>query len=548
MLVGRPEWPYLAQVAAGVFLLMALTFDLAAPLGGLRWPRWVLGLVAASWLLVNAALIWFKVESPIGTPVMVLLYLPASLWVLWTAWMFYGRLPFAARWGVLALFVVAAVGFPRLVAMDNGLSGEGNARFNWRWEVANRGRVQETPAFVGTVDLERTTPQDYAQFLGPQRLGVLPDVRLARDWNAAPPREVWRQPVGAGWGAFAVAGNYAVTQEQHGDDECAVCYRISDGARAWVHADKGRFETSLGGPGPRATPTIVDGRVYTLGATGLLNCLDGATGQPIWSINVLTDNQAENISHGVASSPLVVDDLVIVCPTGYGGPSLVAYHRDTGQRVWQAGQDQASYGSPLLAELGGVRQILLYTSVGVTGHDARSGQVLWSFPWTNNEGVNCSQPIPHAGGPYQVFAGTGYGKGSALFRVQQSADGNWSTERVWEKREMKTKFTTAVLHKGYLYGLDDGILACVDVKTGKRQWRDGRYQHGQILLAGDLLLVQAENGKVILVEPAPDGLHELGRIPALDGKTWNNPALAGRFLLVRNAEEAACYELPLKRD
>jgi outer membrane protein assembly factor BamB len=285
--------------------------------------------------------------------------------------------------------------------------------------------------------------------------------------------------------------------------------------------------------------------VYAVGATGLLNCLDGATGRARWSVNTLEDHGAENLFHGVSASPLVAGDLVVVSPTGADGISLAAYDRETGKRVWQGGRDRASYGSPLEAEWGGVRQVLLYTSAGVSGHDLGTGEVLWSFPWANREGVHCSQPIPDAGRPGQVFVSTGYGKGAALFQVEGTAGQAWSTRPLWGSREMKTKFTTPVLHGGRVYGLDDGFLACVDLGTGRRLWKQGRYGHGQVLLAGDLLLVQAEDGRVVLVEPSPDGLRELGRLPALASKTWNSPALAGRFLLVRNDREAACYQVPL---
>jgi outer membrane protein assembly factor BamB len=198
----------------------------------------------------------------------------------------------------------------------------------------------------------------------------------------------------------------------------------------------------------------------------------------------------------------------------------------------------------MIAVLGGVRHILLATSTGVTGHDATDGRVLWSFEWANGEKINAAQPIAPAGRPNGVFIATGYGKGAALFTIARQSDGSWATEQVWNSPAMKAKFMTPVLREGFIYGLDDGILACVDVKTGKRRWKDGRYGHGQIRLAGERLIVQAEKGDVVLVEPSPERLIERGRVTALTGKTWNNVALAGRYLLLRNDREAACYELP----
>jgi outer membrane protein assembly factor BamB len=550
MLIGWPEPLYAGVLAFGVLAVIGLTYGLSA--ASLRpGTRWFVGLgIAVPWVAIFAVRIAVAAGPAFPWPYAFLLFLPSTLWVAWVAWMFYLPLGWRTRLGTLLLLLAALAG-SRFVLTADGLSGDARMNFALRGqETAGLGGTEPdadalpTRAAIPT----QTGEQDYAQFLGPHRLGVLPQARLARDWKQSPPRMVWRTQVGAGWGAFAVAGDYAVTQEQRGSQECVVCYRVSDGARVWTHTDLDRFDSSMAGPGPRATPTIAGGRVYAVGATGLLNCLDGATGRRAWSVNILKDNDAENLPHGVCASPLIAGDLVIVSPTGKNGISLAAYHRETGKRVWRAGKDQASYGSPLLVELAGVPQVLLYNAEGVTAHAVAGGKVLWSYPWGTPERINCSQPIPNAGKPGQVFVATGYGKGSALFRAEKAGLHAWRVQTVWQSRWMQTKFTSAVLHQEFIYGLDNGILECLDLKTGKRRWKAGRYGHGQVLLAGDLLLVQAENGAVVLVEPAPEGLRELGRFSALTGTTWNNLVLAGKFLLVRNDREAACFELPLERD
>jgi outer membrane protein assembly factor BamB len=543
LMVDRPEWLFLGLLIAGILLIILLSYHLAPAFDKRSWHRRFGWAMASAWMMLNGVLVAISSGDLLPRLLVLVLFLPATLWVPWAAWMCYRPLRWSARLGILALLVAIGVECPLLLRVE-GLTGDARVNFAWRYARPSE-RPVEVPAGT-TADLLHPTAHDYPQFLGPLRQAILPEAHLARDWKNHPPRERWRHAVGAGWSSFAIVGDFAITQEQRAAEECVVCYRVSDGSPVWLHADPVRFDSSMGGPGPRATPTIADGRVYTVGATGLLNCLDGATGQAIWSVDILKDNGAENLAHGVCASPLVLDNRVIVCPTGNKGPSLVAYDRDTGQRLWQQGKDQASYVSPLVAELVGVHQILLGTAVGVTGHDAKTGAVLWSFPWTNSTQVNCAEPIPNADGPGQVFFSSGYGKGCVLLRVAPATDGSWSATPIWESRAMKTKFTTPVIHNGFVYGLDDGILECVDLKTGKSRWKEGRYQHGQILLAGDLLLVQAENGTVVLVEPMPEGLHELGRIRALSSKTWNHPALAGRFLLVRNDQEAACYELPLE--
>ena len=371
---------------------------------------------------------------------------------------------------------------------------------------------------------------------------------LSEDWTATLPREVWRIPVGAGWSGFAVVGGFAVTQEQRGLDECVVCYRLSDGATEWIHTDQARFESAMGGIGPRATPTIADGRVYTVGGTGIFNCLEGSTGKALWRVNILEDNDGHSIAHGeYYGSPLVTGDWVIVSPTGVNGASLAAYERASGNWVWRGGRLQSSYGSPPLAELAGTKQVLITNFEGIEGSDLRTGKPLWNYTWTGNTRVNCSQPLIINAKAGRVLFCTGYDQGSVLFDLLPDGAGGFGVKPVWlSPGKMRTKFMTAIMHKGFVYGLDEGILACLDIKTGEQVWKGGRYQHGQILLAGGLLIVQAEEGDVVLVKP--DQQIDLGWarfLPCLP-KTWNNPVLAGRMLLVRNDREAVCYELPLR--
>jgi outer membrane protein assembly factor BamB len=274
-----------------------------------------------------------------------------------------------------------------------------------------------------------------------------------------------------------------------------------------------------------------------------LNCLEAPTGRPLWSVNILADNRAQNLPHGVSGSPLVVDDLVIVSPTGSNGISLAAYDMQTGKRVWQAGNSQASYSSPMLAAFGRVRQVVLFTSAGVDAHEVRTGRALWSFPWTNSQRINCSQPVAGAGGPNQLFVSTAYGKGSVLLGIRRSSEGRWQPQVRWQSRSLMSSFSTVAVRGDCLYGLDGGRLVCIDVASGRRLWKQGRYDCGQLLLTGDRLLIQAESGEMFLLDPARQGPRELGHFPALDGKTWNTPILCGPHLLVRNDREAACYRL-----
>jgi outer membrane protein assembly factor BamB len=379
---------------------------------------------------------------------------------------------------------------------------------------------------------------DYPQYLGPNRNGTLGGIRLATDWTASPPRLVWRRRLGAGWSGFAVADGLAVTQEQRGEHEMVVAYALADGAPRWAHGDKAHFESTVAGEGPRATPTISRGRVFTLGSTGILNALDLRTGKLLWQRHVGTDNDSAEPDWGRSSSPLAVDDLVIVSVGGTNGRSLVAYDRESGKPMWHGGDDRPSYSSPQLATLAGVRQVLIMNRSTISSHDPATGRVLWEHDWPRQDSV--AQPIVISDN--RVLFSAGYGIGSRLLEIA-GADGALGATLVWESTRLKAKFANLVLHDGYVYGLDDGVLVCLDPADGARKWKAGRYGHGQVILAGELLLVQTEDGELVLVEPRPDAHRELARLPMFMQKTWNPPALAGRFLLVRNDVEAALFEL-----
>ena len=391
------------------------------------------------------------------------------------------------------------------------------------------------PAFARLV-------RDYPQFLGPNRDATLPDLRLARDWSSRPPRRLWRQPIGAGWSAFAVAGGLAVTQEQRGGEELVVAYDLATGRPRWSHADRTRYETVIAGVGPRATPAIAGGRVFALGATGILNALDLVSGRPLWSHRVVEEAGATLPSWGKANSPLVVDGRVIVSAGGPDGRSLVAYDGETGALAWSGGSDRSTYSSPVLATLAGRPQVVAFNRGGVAAHDPGTGAVLWEYPWKLEADV-AATPLPLPGD--RVLVSAGYGIGSRLLQVEAGEDGGLKARLVWESLRLKSKFANLVAHQGFVYGLDDGVLTCLDPATGERRWKGGRYGHGQIVLAGDLLLVQDEQGELVLVEATPEAHREVARFPVLEGKTWNPPALAGAVLVVRNDREAAAYELPL---
>lgn len=474
----------------------------------------------------------------------------------------------------LTLVALAALRIERV-------SGDLVPQFAFRWQPRRDALLPSATSAARQATAPTTaspwvkTATDFPCFLGPTGTNRLANVEIATAWNDTPPRLVWRQPIGAGWSGFATCGDHAVTLEQRGEDEAVTCYAISTGTLEWAVSVPARHETVLGGVGPRSTPTIRDGVVYTTGATGWLHAIDGATGAVLWRKDIVTDLGLDRAAHAAAvawgrsGSPLVTDRFVIV-PAG--GPrqgvdladsgatpadpataayvSLVAYDRATGSRAWLAGTEQIAYASPQLLSIQGQDLVVTVNEGHVAAYEPETGATVWEVAWPghSNSDASCSQP--HLLPDNRLFISKGYGVGAAVFSLGNvtEADATGAIEPIWQQSNLlKTKFTNVAIRDGHAYGLSDGILECVRLRDGKRAWKRGRYGQGQVLLVGGTLLVQAESGEVIAVPATPEQPTELGRFAALDGQTWNNLCLAGNRLLVRNAEEAACYEVDVTR-
>jgi len=404
-----------------------------------------------------------------------------------------------------------------------------------------------TPAAVvtaaGPAMSERgVTRVEWPGFRGSERDGIVRGLRIKTDWSASPPVQIWRRPIGPGWSSFAVSGDRLYTQEQRGDDEIVACYKVSTGEPVWRHRDPVRFWESNGGAGPRATPTLSDGRVYAFGATGILNALDAGNGKVVWSRNVASDTKRKVPDWGFASSPLVIDGVVVIAASG----TLAAYDLATGNQRWTGPRLLGSYSSPHRATIDGVTQILLLSGSGAASVAPANGAVLWQHEWPGG-GTTIVQPALTADGDILInaMAGTG-GMGTRRLHVRQGP-GGWRVEERWTSNGLKPYFNDFVVHKDHAFGFDGSILACIDLEDGKRMWKGGRYGNGQLVLLPDqdLLMVLSEEGELALVRATPDQFTELARFPAIEGKTWNHPVLVGDVLLVRNGQEMAAFRLSL---
>ena len=495
------------------------------------WPVLAIGALVVG-LLVLLGLTWLgsadsseQVRQAKVTQTAVICVLASCVLLVWAA--FFSGLPQRTRlWLIGGFFVFVAAFF--VMFRYRGVSGDLVPQFEPRFSTASA-----ELADVNWTSLRGAA--DYPQFLGVDRIAHVEGVRLARNWSLDPPKLLWRRPVGRGWSGFAVSGNAAVTHEQHSAEERVVRYELSTGRVEWASREVAHYTNALAGEGPRATPTIRDGRVYAMGGTGLLTVLDLDSGELLWKRDVFRDSGGKVPTWGKSDSPLLLDDdeLVVVG----AGSALSAYRAEDGEPAWSVSDVSPAYGSPLLTTLAGIRQIVSFNADSLTGHDPEEGTVLWRVGWPRQQ-PNVAQPLILPGD--RVLASAGYGVGARLFHITE--DG---AELVWESLRLKAKFAHLIYYEGYVYGIDDGILVCLDPETGRRKWKRGRYGHGQLLLVEDLLLVQGEHGDIILIEPSPDELRELARFTVMDAKIWNTPALAGRYLLVRNDAEAALFEMPV---
>jgi outer membrane protein assembly factor BamB len=477
-----------------------------------------------------------------------------------------GRLSTGPRRAVTAVAILLACGLWTLLRTD-GVTGEGRSQFAWRWtptseqQLLAKPAVAELPPPAAAVPatqpnasqptmpekqteaapaprLARRPPAEWPGFRGPQRDSRVSGIKIATDWTANPPVELWRRPVGPGWSSFAVGDGRLYTQEQRGDFEVVSCYNLETGEPVWAHRTPARFWESNAGAGPRGTPTLVDSRLYALGATGILTALDAATGSLIWTRNVATDTSVKVPEWGISSSPLVVGDTVVVAASG----RLAAYEVATGKPRWYARSTKGSYSSPHLLTIDNVQQVVLLTGTGAMGVNPPDGKVLWQHEWT---GTTMLQPAVAEGPDILITTGGASGGfGTRRLSIAHKAD-NWTAGEVWTSTGLKPYYNDLVVHDGHAYGFDGGILSCIDLKYGRRKWKGGRYGHGQMVLLADqgVLLVVSEEGELALVAASPDEYKELARRPALEGKTWNHPAVVGDKVLLRNGEEMAAFRL-----
>jgi len=397
---------------------------------------------------------------------------------------------------------------------------------------------------------------DWPQYRGPNLDGTTTE-KVQTPWPAAGPRQIWKTPVNAGFSAFAVAGGKAftlVTREEGGvKNETCVALDASTGKELWAAplaiskydggGDSGA-SGNKGGDGPRSTPTVDADRVYVLTAPLVLHCLDSASGKMVWKKDLVKEHGARNITWQNAASPVLEGNLVFVCAGGEG-QSLLCFHKTTGAVVWKGQSDRMTHATPVVATIGGHRQVIFLTQSGLVAVIPGTGEVLWrhKFPYSTSTAAS-----PVVGGD-MVYCSAGYGVGATAVKVTKDGAA-WKATELWRKsNQLMNHWSTAVYRDGHIYGLfgfkkyEEVPLKCIEMTTGREKWsRDGFGQGGTILAANKVVAL-AENGDLVVVEASPATYTELARHKAVAGKCWNNPALSEGRIYARSTREGVCLDV-----
>ncbi len=535
-----PAWTWMAAAfGPAICALILLVWWMAGTRAALREKLWGLGGFLAI-LVLTAVLLHPTMKGP-G---MLMLTIPMGVAA------FGVGLVAVSRWldnrRIFAALAAALLGFGfSLLLRGEGMWGTGAMDFRWRWTpsaeeemLAKRPEKSANPA--AEVQIDSSEP-DWPGFRGPNRDGRQRGTRISPDWAANPPQRVWSIDIGPGWSSFAVQGGYLFTQELRGPQEFLTCYAADTGREIWASAIGPRFDDPMGGPGPRATPQLAGGRIFAQSAKGNLVCIEPSNGNVIWKADIAEISGRKPPMWGFSSSPLVVDSLVVAYVGGIEDQGVLAFESETGSLEWFVGSGNHSYSSPQFSTLAGEPFVLMLTNRGLIFIDPAQGEVRLKYRWTHNE-YRALQP--QLVGSDSVLLATGVGKGTRRIRIAKSGDG-LQAEEVWTNAKFKPDFNDFVIHEGHLYGFDGSFFACIDLETGERVWKGGRYGKGQVLLLADcaLLLVISEQGEGVLVRPTPEAHEEVARTQILDGKSWSHPVVVGNRLFVRNSQQAVCFEL-----
>jgi outer membrane protein assembly factor BamB len=546
---GLAKYWMFAMMGPMVCCLLLVIWWLAASRA--TWRERVFGFLG---LAAVFAVIMVLVEPLMRGPGTIYITLPMGMSAFVVGAAFLQKRHPLARTSAALLLAAAGFGFSVLLRND-GMNGEYQLTLHWRWAHTAEEQMlaarttspaapkPNMPSIETNVALANP---EWPGFRGADRSGSYHGPMIATNWSEHRPKQLWKVPVGPGWSSFAVAGNLLFTQEQRGPMETVVCYDAATGREIWNHQYQARLEDPMGGPGPRATPTLANGGLFVTGATGMFLRLNLATGDVVWQKDLKEDAHREAPMWGFAGSPLVIGSNAIVWVGGKDGKGLLAFDVATGALRWSAATGDHTYASPQLNIIAGEELVLMLSNDGLVLVEPVTGKVRLNYEWKFS-GYRALQP--RVVGDNTVLLGTPMNIGTRAIRINK-VNGELVAEELWTTRNLKPDFSDMVTYQGYIYGNDGGFLTCLDLKTGDRMWKGGRYGKGQLLLLenASLVLVAAEDGQVHLVRADPKEFVEVDSFKALEGKTWNHPVLVGDTLYVRNSQEAAGFQLSTAKD
>jgi outer membrane protein assembly factor BamB len=387
----------------------------------------------------------------------------------------------------------------------------------------------------------QTTVSEWFQWRGPNRDGISAETGLLQDWPKLGPPQVWKiTGVGNGYSSFSTSGGRLYTLGARSGSEFVIAIDRATGKKVWETLNGRRYENDRG-DGPRSTPTVEGDRLYVLGGSGDLTCLENATGKKIWSINLVQKFGGVNPYWGYSESPLIVGDRIIVNAGGRRA-SIVAVSKADGSTLWQQHNDAAGYSSPVLMRTGSLNQVIFFTDSHTLAVDPRDGRLLWTYNKANNGTANVATPIVRG---TRVFVSSDYGTGAALLEVR--AAGNLATaNEVYFTREMRNHHASSVLVGDHVYGFSSSILTALKFDTGEMAWRDRSVGKGSLIFADSRLYLYSEDGVVGLAEANPAGYREHGRFTLGQQSglpTWSHPIVAAGLLIIRDQDAVYAYNV-----
>lgn len=529
----------------------------------------LVGLLVMLWWLLASRARWFErilgVLGVIGAvgieqavchesmrgPLPIIMTIPMAIAAFALGAILYGnKLSIHRTWLAIGLAALGA-GYSALIKTD-GVWGDFSFGFNWRW---NQSAEQKALSEIRQAE-KRTSSQPidsqgvlgalklaaWPGFRGPQGDSAQRGLRFSDDWTAHPPQEIWRKRLGPAWSSFSIGADRLFTQEQRGENEAVACYDSKTGEPIWSFETPSRFFESLGGLGPRGTPTLSDGSIYALGAEGILVKLDAMDGKLVWKADLKeASGRKEPPMWGFSCSPCIESGVVIVHAGGKGDKGVIAFNVEDGQIAWTAPAGEMSYSTVQKIKLLDQTYLCLLSNTGAHLWEPATGKSLYNYEFVH-QGYRACQAQVIDGNKLLIPAGMGTGTRLVEFT---SGDNGLEAREVWTSKDMKPDYNDILVHDGNIYGFDNAIFACIGLEDGKRKWKGGRYEKGQALLLADsgLILVISEKGELVLLRATSEKHQELGKIAALSDKTWNHPVVVGDRLYVRNAQEAVCYQL-----